>query len=151
MIVASAYGLYTQLVLDIPFGTNHMSNTVLLITTFIAVSASTIMLIFFLFARLETVVSKQSFYFRFIPLINKPRIIRAVNIDYCEIRKYHPIKDFGGWGIRYNRKEKTMCYNVRGNLGLLIVLKNGKRILFGSQNPHKFKQAIDKLIGVNKI
>jgi len=95
-------------------------------------------------------VVNPSLLYRYIPFINKFRIIKPIEIRFYETRKYHPIKEFWGWGIRYDFKNKINCYNVRGNLGLYIELKNGQKILFGSQNPHKFKTAIDKLTGVNK-
>jgi hypothetical protein len=151
MIIVSVYGLYMQLVLHIPFGDRAMSDTMLVITTFFAVTVTTLMLIFFLIARLETIISMEGIYYRFVPFINNFRKIKAVEIARYETRKYSPIKEFGGWGIRYNRKQKIYCYNVRGNLGILIELKNGKKILLGSQDPHKIKSAIDKLTGVTKI
>jgi hypothetical protein len=150
MIIVSIYGLYSQLALNIPFGDRPMSDTMLIITTFFAVSISTVMFVFFLIARLETIVTTDSVYYRFVPLINKYRKIKAVEIAGCETRRYSPIKEFGGWGIRYNRKQNTYCYNVRGNLGVFIELKNGRKILIGSQDPHKLKFAIDKLTGVTK-
>ncbi len=151
MLVGSIYGLYTQLVLQIPFGNRAMSDTMLIITTFFAVSVSTVMLIFFLVARLETIIRADGVYFRFVPLLNKFKMLKAVDIVSCETLQYRPIRDFGGWGIRYNRKQNTYCYNVRGNLGVLLHLQNGKKILFGSQDPHKLKTAIDKLTGVIRI
>lgn len=149
IVVTSVYGLYTQLVLGIPFGVLH-SNTMLLLTTFISVSIVTLLLIIFLIGKLEVIVAKDGLYYRYVPFFNKYRLIKPVEIAYYETRKYKPIMEFGGWGVRYSARQKTSCYNVRGNLGLFIELKNGKKILFGSQDPHKLKFAIDKITGVNK-
>ena len=45
---------------------------------------------------------------------------------------YSPLKDYGGWGIRYGRKGKA--YNVSGNKGVMLSMKDGKAIMIGSQN-----------------
>lgn len=141
------YGLYSQLVLGIPFGTNPSDNLELMFYSFLGILIPTLLLILFMIARLETFVGENGIYFRFIPFINKFRKIDAIQIQNYKPIEYKPILQYGGWGIRYNMKQKTICYNVRGKLGLHLELKNGKRILFGSQHPYKFKSAIDKLIG----
>ena len=149
VVATSVYGLYTQLVVGIPFGVLQ-SNTMLFITTFFSVFVVTLLLIIFLIGKLEVIVTGDGIYYRYIPFINKYRLIKPVEIKFYETRQYKPLKEFGGWGIRYSRRQRTMCYNVRGNLGLYIELRNGKRILFGSKDPHKLKNAIDKITGVNK-
>jgi len=143
----TVYGLYSQLVLGIPYGTNSADNFDLLFLSFFGVLIPTLLLILFMIARLDTFVDDNGLYFRFIPFINKFRKIDAIQILSYKPIEYKPIMQYSGWGIRYNMKSKTICYNVRGKLGLYLELKNGKRILFGSQQPYKFKSAIDKLIG----
>lgn len=43
-----------------------------------------------------------------------------------EIKTYNPIRDYGGWGIRYGSKVKT--YTVAGNKGLLFEFIDGKKV-----------------------
>lgn len=150
IVAASVYGLYSQFILKIPFGVLH-SDAMLLFTTFFSVTVVTLLLIIFLIGRLEVIVTDKGLYYRYVPFFNKFRLIKPIEILHYETRVYKPLREFGGWGIRYSIKQKTNCYNVRGNLGLYIELKNGKRILFGSQEPHKLKFAIDKLTGENKL
>jgi len=150
MVSISVYGLYSQLVLDIPFGTNPMSDEVLLISTFFSVLLPTLLLILFFIGRLEINIASDGLYYRYIPFINKYRHIKPVDIKQSETRKYKPIREFGGWGVRYSLKYKINCYNVRGNLGLYIELHNGKKILLGSQNPHELKIALDRITGHRK-
>jgi hypothetical protein len=52
------------------------------------------------------------------------------------------MKEFGGWGIRYGFKSKA--YNVSGNKGLQIVLKNERQILFGSQRHKELEKVMEK-------
>ena len=65
--------------------------------------------------------------------------------DWSEIarlypRTYSPIIEYGGWGIRWGKS--GTAYNLRGNQGLQLELKNGKRFLVGSQYPDKLIESI---------
>jgi hypothetical protein len=55
-------------------------------------------------------------------------------VDQIYVRKYSPILEYGGWGVRYGMR-KGRAFNVRGNYGIQIVKKNGKKILLGTQKP----------------
>ena len=57
-----------------------------------------------------------------------------------EIRKYRPIIEYGGWGIRFNKSGKA--YTVSGNIGIQIQMSTGKGILIGTQQPNEFLQAM---------
>jgi hypothetical protein len=67
-------------------------------------------------------------------------------IEKYEVITYDPILDYGGWGIKYNRHGKA--YNVSGNKGLQLYLKNGKRILIGTQ---KESELTNFLTLINKL
>ena len=54
-----------------------------------------------------------------------------------------PISEYLGWGIRAGSNGKA--YNVKGNIGLQLVLKNDKRVLFGTQQPNELQKAIDRI------
>jgi len=78
-------------------------------------------------------------YIRFFPLTHQE--IPFKDIVSCEVRTYSPIREFGGWGIRYGRG--TKAYNVSGNRGIQLELSNGKRVLIGSQRPEELAGAIE--------
>ena len=94
------------------------------------------------FTRLTTLVTKEGLHYRFFPFHFKEKIIKIDEIMTYEQITYNPIFDYGGWGIRYGSKGKA--YNVKGNIGVIILLKNGKKILFGTQDAHSFVSAIKK-------
>ena len=52
-------------------------------------------------------------------------------MDQVHVRTYSPVIEYGGWGMRYGRN--GTAFNVRGNVGIQIVKKDGKRILIGTQ------------------
>ncbi len=96
---------------------------------------------FMLSCRLHVWVRTDGLFYRFAPFHRKPHHIEFPLISSYEVVTYRPILDYGGWGIRYGFNGKA--YNVRGNRGLQIQLLHGERILFGSQKPEAFKEALD--------
>lgn len=68
----------------------------------------------------------------------KVQTIPWEEIDQIHVRKYSPIKEYGGWGIKYGSGGKA--FNVRGDYGIQIVKKDGKRILIGTQKPEEAGQ-----------
>ena len=61
-------------------------------------------------------------------------------IESFKAMEYSPLKEYGGWGIRYGFKGKA--YNVSGNKGVKIFLKNGSNIMFGSQKHQELAKAL---------
>ena len=62
-----------------------------------------------------------------------------------EVQTYRPIRDYGGWGIRYGRGGKA--YNVSGNRGVMLELSDGQKLLIGSQKPDDLANAISSAFG----
>ena len=50
-------------------------------------------------------------------------------VQDVEIRKFKPISEYGGWGIRYGKSGKAII--ISGGEGLQLSLKSGKKILIG--------------------
>jgi hypothetical protein len=99
--------------------------------------------IFFYFLELRTYVTQDGVYYQFFPLHLKLHLIKKDNIKKIEAIKYNPIGDYGGWGIRRGFKGKA--YNVYGNKGVKIYLKDGKNILFGSQDYRELERITKKI------
>ncbi|ARV16965.1 hypothetical protein BTO07_16995 [Polaribacter sp. SA4-12] len=61
------------------------------------------------------------------------------------IRTYLPISEFGGWGLKggfFFNKGREKAINVSGNIGIQLILKNGEKLLIGTQ---KKEEAISVL------
>lgn len=58
----------------------------------------------------------------------------------ARVHKFSPLKDFGGYGIRFNREMKA--YFLRGNTGVKLTTRVGKKYLIGSDTPEKLEAAI---------
>ena len=91
--------------------------------------------------KLITEIKKDGIQITFTPFTNF--IIPFNKIRSYKIRKYRPILEYGGWGIRFNRTGKA--YTVSGKIGLQIELSNGKEILIGTENPEKLLHSLNKL------
>jgi len=92
--------------------------------------------------KLHTRIDDNGIHYRMNPLHWKNRFIPWDEIDQVFVRQYSPLKEYGGWGIRYGRN--GMALNVKGNQGIQIVRKNGKRILLGTQRPEEATNRLEK-------
>ncbi len=88
----------------------------------------------------RTLVTQQAVSVRFgllgLRLLNlsMPEIIRI------EGHSFSPLKDFGGYGIRFNREMKA--FFMRGNRGVKLTGSDGKVFLIGSDHPDQLETAI---------
>lgn len=89
--------------------------------------------------RLNTKINKQGIYFQLFPFQLKQKFISWNEVASIEVRKYSPIMEYGGWGYRYGFKNGK-AFNVSGNMGLQLVLKNGDKILIGTQKPDELME-----------
>lgn len=94
----------------------------------------------FISTKLVVEVKKDALYYRFYPFHLAWHRLAYPEIKSAEARTYRPIKEYGGWGIRYGPKGKA--YNVSGDRGVQLELANGKRVLFGSQEADELAAAI---------
>ena len=96
-----------------------------------------LLLLLFRAMRLDTRITAEDIAYRFFPIQRRFRTIARADIRRLEVITYNPIRDYGGWGIRYGRK--GLAYNVRGDKGLLIELDSGKRLLIGTGRPEEME------------
>ena len=96
-------------------------------------------LIFYLF-ELRIKVSAEGLHYQFFPFHLNAHIIKLDDIEKHKAMEYSPLKEYGGWGIKYGFKGKA--YNVSGNKGVKIFLKNGLNIMFGSQKHKDLAKAL---------
>lgn len=70
--------------------------------------------------------------------------LKTADIAAAEVHTFAPLKDFGGYGIRFNREMKA--YFLRGNRGVKITTRAGKRYLIGSDHAERLDTVIDAVI-----
>ena len=72
------------------------------------------------------------------PFHFKTQHILWKNVLSAEVRKYNALREYGGWGIK-GWTAQNRAYNVDGNIGLQLVLRNGKRVLIGTKQSEKLE------------
>lgn len=143
-VFVSWYGAYQQLFLRKPFGNNPAPDWIMLV---LLVVFGIIFPIFLYSLKMVTVVRKDGLYIRFYPFHFSFKCFPTTTIQSYEVLTYNPIRDYGGWGIRYGLK--GTAYNAKGNRGVRFEFVDGgivKRLMVGSQTPEKLSAAIDRAI-----
>lgn len=132
------YALITQLFFDRPFGDQPVPDLALVVMWLIFGVG---LVALFLSSRLVTRVEQNGVFIRYYPFHLNGVYFPANDIEKAEARVYRPIREYGGWGIRYGWRGKA--YNVRGNEGVEITLRDRRRtVLIGSQRAPELQAAV---------
>lgn len=129
-----AWGIFQQRYMGIPFGDNPAPDTGLVASGLIPLA----ILILFRLMKLTTTLDASGIRVQFQPFVHK--FFAWEEIDQVYVRKYNSLLEFGGWGIRFGRN--GTAYNVAGNQGLQVILKNGKRFLIGTQDVDHLRRVL---------
>jgi hypothetical protein len=88
---------------------------------------------------LVTVVDDQTITLQYRGLL-KTRTIPISAVRDARPRTYRPIRDYGGWGIKFG--PKGWAYSVSGRQGVQLVLSGKRPLLIGSRRPDELAEAI---------
>jgi hypothetical protein len=83
--------------------------------------------------KLKITIDTKGITYQYPPFHNKPTTLPWENIETVELLKINPLKEFGGWGLRYGKL--GTAYTTRGRYILHIVQKTGKPINLTILNP----------------
>ncbi len=127
---------YKQIILHQSVGNNPASDTELIIIILC------ILLFFSLFLclRLDTKIDAEGIAVRFFPLIK--RQYKWNELSHVYVRKYEPLGEFGGWGIRGSGKNRAVT--VSGKMGIQLELNEGRKILIGTKRAEETKIILEK-------
>tara|TARA_B100001123_G_scaffold106918_1_gene124402 strand:+ start:20436 stop:20879 length:444 start_codon:yes stop_codon:yes gene_type:complete len=146
MLVLITPSLFSGLLIqDILFNTDSsdsMYSNPLLLIIIIAISAAPIFLIYL--AKLDTHVRDEGLFIKFRPFHRRWVMLPFHDIAAATEITYKPLKDYGGWGIRYGPMGKA--YNVSGNKGVLLEFEEGPSILIGSNNSEVLCSLINSMV-----
>ena len=101
--------------------------------------------IIFLF-KLKTRIDEKGIHYQFFPLHFSVKTIYWHQISKAYVRSYKPISEFGGWGLRggfFFNKGKEKAINVSGDIGIQLILKNGEKLLIGTNNKENAKRVLE--------
>ncbi|RLB57640.1 MAG: hypothetical protein DRI34_07235 [Deltaproteobacteria bacterium] len=143
LMAVFAWGLFQQLVLGKPWGDKGrtMSDTALVLTA-VGIYAFCIFMIW-LFSNMKLIVEvrRDGLLVNFRPL--RRRLVKYQDIKSADAVQYHPLREYGGWGIRKGRG--GWAYNVSGDRGVRLEMKDGSHLLIGSQREHELAEAIENM------
>jgi hypothetical protein len=108
---------------------------------FILAMIGVVIPLLFVVLRLETRVSVDGITYRMPPIVLKERTIRWSELATVDIITIRPIRDCGGWGIRYCRGE-GITYLVSGDQVVRCTFTNGGKVLLGTKRPDEMMKAI---------
>ena len=97
------------------------------------------------FGRLRVQVTRTSLLisFGYLRLISK--LVPFTEIRDLEAVKYAPLREFGGWGIRWSFRKTA--WTIRGDRALRLTLENGRSLYVGSEDPIRLEERVRQAAG----
>jgi len=132
----TVFGAVSQTIFGHTFGDKPMSNLGIIIFTFVFA----VFMIFFLSQNLSTKIDERGIYIKFFPYHKRWRLYTWEQIASCELKRYKPMSEYGGWGV------KPGVYSMSGNEGLLLKFTSGKpNLMIGTRKPEEVRIVLEKL------
>ena len=94
-----------------------------------------------IFMCLDVEVRSDHLFVSFGPVHLVRRRIRYADIESVRAVTYRPIREFGGWGIRW--RGRRTAWTIRGNQAVAITLQSGREIYVGSRFPQRLAGRIE--------
>jgi len=108
----------------------------------ISLVAMVIVTLLILSIRLRTKIDEKGIYYQFYPINFNENFILWSDISKCYVRKYKPIIEYGGWGYKMSPFGRGRVLNIKGNKGIQLEFKNGKKLLLGTQKPNEVEKVL---------
>ncbi len=135
------YGVVKQIVFREPWGDRPVSDAGLFVVAVCAIVIPLVVMYLFSVISFEVRVCPNGLYMRYFPFHLRYRFIPWEEIGEVIGRKYKPVGEYGGWGIRWNLN--SWAYTVSGNY--CIELRKGKKkVVIGTQRLREFLSAIKR-------
>lgn len=133
-----AFAAWRQLAQDEPVDDTSLPKGALLA---VCLSLLVFTLLFFR-TQLITRVDATGVHVRFAPWQRTGRHIPWTQVQACCVRRYRPLIDFGGWGLRRTSGGRIEAYTVRGHHALELDLGDNKRLLIGTARPEQLAELL---------
>lgn len=98
------------------------------------------------FFKLSTRIDEKGIHYKFFPFHLNYKLIEWHTIKQAYVRNYDAITEYGGWGLKggiFWKKSNGKAINVSGDIGIQLILKNGKKLLIGTQKQDDVKRLIE--------
>lgn len=71
--------------------------------------------------------------------------VRYEDIESIESVKYHPLREFGGWGVRFAGQKRA--WTARGDQAVVLHMRDGIHLYVGSDKPQRLEERIRAVAG----
>ena len=96
----------------------------------------------------QTKITSDGIYYKYPPFVRKWKKVAFQELEDYGVRKYHAFREFGGRGYKTRFfATKARAITIKGDQGLQLYFKNGKKLLLGTQKPEELKIALKKARG----
>ncbi len=133
--------LITRFLTDGPAGQRPASDQFTMAISCAAVTTVWILIAVLYRVRLITRLSNERLYVH-LTLFSVPLTVPIRDIQTVSVRKYRPIRDYGGWGTREGKYGRS--YTISGNQAIELELSDGRRCLIGSRQPEILAAALEQ-------
>jgi hypothetical protein len=96
--------------------------------------------------KVTTKIDEKGIHYQFFPFHFSMKLIPWNEISKAGIRTYFPISEFGGWGLKggfFFNKGRGKAINVSGDVGIQLILKNGEKLLIGTQKKEEVIRVLE--------
>lgn len=100
-------------------------------------------LVLVLIFTMNTKITEEGIFVRMFPLIISPKVFTWDDISKAYTRTYKPLDEYMGWGIKGTKQNRA--YNISGKIGLQLELKDGRKVLIGTQKPEEIDEVLKQL------
>lgn len=97
--------------------------------------------------RLITNIDTNEIKVRFLPFPKQWKY-SWTEVKSYSVKKYDPIKDYGGWGLRWAGKKRA--FNVYGSEGLELIFNDDRTLMIGTNDSLRLKNFINSNVGLAK-
>lgn len=98
---------------------------------YISIACVGLLCLFLSSLKLTTEFTASSFRYKMFPYHLKWKEISSSEIQNVEVRDFKPFQEYGGWGNRRGKSGRS--YTIKGKVGIQFLMKDGQKILFGTQ------------------
>ncbi|MEM0448896.1 MAG: DUF6141 family protein [Methanomassiliicoccales archaeon] len=128
---------FSQLVLGVPLGNNPATDWQMVV---ILMLVGVLFPAFILSLELSVEVRRDGLFLRYRPFHRKYIDLKLNTVVSVQAMTYRPLRDFGGWGIRYGRG--GTAYSMSGNEGVQLTYPKNRHIMIGSLRAQELEMAI---------
>ena len=95
------------------------------------------------FVYLGTRIDEKGICYKFFPLHLHYRAVLWEDVKEVQLVQYDALGAYAGWGIRQT-VDGTQCFTITGMYGILLQLKNNKKMLIGTKKTDQLRDILGR-------